>query len=727
MMLTIIIFTLIGGMSFGADSLTPPYNSFTGGQVTQHMEGRADFPKYMESQRITQNFLPLTEGPIRKRPGTTLGGTWEAIPAAYPREYPTLHELDASEIPSKPSEPADTALSTPISITNKAGVQAISGSGHYSIDADNIDLSGAWTPIVGFSGVLEGNGNTLINLTINTTATDNVGLFSTLNTNAEIRNLNLSNFTIAGDDSVGGLVGYINTQDDIKISDVTIAASAITGDNDVGGLAGRVYNSDGFNMWRCSATTTNVGPIAGQGGNTMGGLIGLYYHGTGEGTNPTNIVDCYATGGIVTGWNEVGGFVGHISFFADSPTPTTMEEVHSCYSTNTVKVEDSSLSGSPDIFGGFAGSIYSGRITSCYSTGDVIWDNDTGESRWDYVGGFIGIHYGGNGAPTDVTKITNCYANGDITITSLYLTQPNFIGGFMGKSDVDSTRFLRCYATGDINITPAQSPFTITSTGIGGFAGAYRGNASPGGDYGELRRCFTWTNISIDAYDIQGDGTYIGGFVGQSNNYHPTNIDCYTWSNIDLNGEVLTADYGGGYLGVNDSTASDVFTLDNVYCAQPIHSTGTFTPSQTVTVTTTPQAVPDLDTGNLRPFQGGLGPSKTGFDATAATNCFFDSETAGSAVDTSAATAYNTLNMKTKSNFEAATWSFSTEYGVKGDPNDIWTMPSDAETSSTGGAPDAARLIPFVFNTDDSYILAFDAESLGFLRTNSGVSGRIQE
>ena len=74
MMLTIIIFILISGMSFGADSLTPPFNSFTGGQVTQHMEGRIDYPKYSQSMREMQNFFPLKEGPATKRPGTVLAG-----------------------------------------------------------------------------------------------------------------------------------------------------------------------------------------------------------------------------------------------------------------------------------------------------------------------------------------------------------------------------------------------------------------------------------------------------------------------------------------------------------------------------------------------------------------------------------------------------------------------------------------------------------------------------
>jgi hypothetical protein len=58
---------------------------------------------------------------------------------------------------------------------------------------------------------------------------------------------------------------------------------------------------------------------------------------------------------------------------------------------------------------------------------------------------------------------------------------------------------------------------------------------------------------------------------------------------------------------------------------------------------------------------------------------------------------------------------------------DSGIAPPDFPNSAFPGTPDAARLIPFVFNTDDSYILVFDDLTLGLLRTVSGVSGRIQE
>ena len=70
---TSILMTLVV-LLYAEDTLTPPFNSFTGGQVTQHMEGRTDYPKYSQSMRESQNFTILKEGPVTKRPGTVFTG-----------------------------------------------------------------------------------------------------------------------------------------------------------------------------------------------------------------------------------------------------------------------------------------------------------------------------------------------------------------------------------------------------------------------------------------------------------------------------------------------------------------------------------------------------------------------------------------------------------------------------------------------------------------------------
>lgn len=52
----------------------PLIASFNGGELSPLMEGRADFPKYTSGCRLLENWFPLIQGGITKRPGTIWGG-----------------------------------------------------------------------------------------------------------------------------------------------------------------------------------------------------------------------------------------------------------------------------------------------------------------------------------------------------------------------------------------------------------------------------------------------------------------------------------------------------------------------------------------------------------------------------------------------------------------------------------------------------------------------------
>ena len=84
---------------------------------------------------------------------------------------------------------------------------------------NDIDLSSYsnWDPIgddsAGFTGVLDGNGYTISNLTINRPDEDGVGLFAIIGdpstmSGGEVRNLGIECVDIVGNTGVGGLVGY---------------------------------------------------------------------------------------------------------------------------------------------------------------------------------------------------------------------------------------------------------------------------------------------------------------------------------------------------------------------------------------------------------------------------------------------------------------------------------------------------------------------------------------
>lgn len=52
-------------------SVNPIYESFNGGELSPILEGRVDFAKYKKGLKSCENFIPLVQGPLTRRPGTT--------------------------------------------------------------------------------------------------------------------------------------------------------------------------------------------------------------------------------------------------------------------------------------------------------------------------------------------------------------------------------------------------------------------------------------------------------------------------------------------------------------------------------------------------------------------------------------------------------------------------------------------------------------------------------
>lgn len=52
------------------EMMTVPLTAFNAGELSPKMEGRIDYPKYTQGLRTCENLLPLTQGPVIRRPGT---------------------------------------------------------------------------------------------------------------------------------------------------------------------------------------------------------------------------------------------------------------------------------------------------------------------------------------------------------------------------------------------------------------------------------------------------------------------------------------------------------------------------------------------------------------------------------------------------------------------------------------------------------------------------------
>ncbi len=211
-----------------------------------------------------------------------------------------------------------------------------SGTGWISIGWYDDSSSTAWP----FSGIFNGNNNTISNLYINKPASSYVGLFGFIQ-NATIKNVGILNINSTSFIGAGGLAGGgISSNFSNCYSTGTISANGY-----LGGLLGASMSSVVTN---CYSTCTVVGIDT---GTFVGGLIGY--------NTSSSISNCYSTGNVTAG-SYGGGFIG---------LNTSSSTIEYCYSKGNV----SSIGASATSLGGFVG-ISDANIYKCYSTGWVKID-----------------------------------------------------------------------------------------------------------------------------------------------------------------------------------------------------------------------------------------------------------------------------------------------------------------------------------------------------------------
>jgi hypothetical protein len=235
-----------------------------------------------------------------------------------------------------------------------------------------------------FTGVLDGAGHKIANMTINTNGAGNdfLGLFGHISV-GKIKNIGLENVSITGGyDSfyIGGLVGWNSGG---SVSDC-YSTSFITGGSNLGGMVGE--NDDG-SIINCYSEGDIFG---GDNPSHLGGLVGANWSG--------NISNCHSTGTVNGGGGSyyIGGLVGG----------STGSSVSNCFSTSNVTSGSNSYN-----TGGLIGIVVEGSISNCYSKGDV-----TGEV---HVGGLVGL--------TNYGNISNCYSTGVVNGSG-------YVGGLVGRN-----------------------------------------------------------------------------------------------------------------------------------------------------------------------------------------------------------------------------------------------------------------------------------------------------
>ncbi len=360
---------------------------------------------------------------------TLQGGAWTQIAATLPAFSANDFTLSGGSFLRALG--GDGSSGSPYQITDVYGLQGIGSSSTLLADdyvlANNIDASGTanwnggagFVPIgnfnpytntgVSFSGTLNGQGNTISNLTVDLPSTNDVGvgLFSSVGAAGIVENLGLLGESVSGSGLPGGL-GPAGAGGLVGVNFGTVTNAHATGavsspSNMVAG--GLIGINEGV-----VSNSYSSGTVTGSSG--VGGLIGATAQ---IGTNST-VTDTYSTA-TATGSVEVGGLIGH------NGTGTVTQS----YATGAVTAGSDSLQ-----VGGLIGR-NDGTVTLSYATGAVAVGADATNS-----GGLIGTN---NGA------VDQSYSTGAVTAG----TGSIGVGGLVG------------YNPG----TLTSSYWDITTSGIG--------------------------------------------------------------------------------------------------------------------------------------------------------------------------------------------------------------------------------------------------------------------
>lgn len=214
----------------------------------------------------------------------------------------------------------------------------------------------------GFSGVFDGAGYTISNLTIQ--GTGDVGLFGSVAPSGVVENVGIVGANITGSGSyVGGLAGS-NEGRLVRC----YCLGVVTGRDFVGGLAGESPGS----VTECRS----AGAVAGD--NEVGGLVGASVEG--------RLVRCYSAATVAATGNSVGGLIGYL-----------------CGGSVSASYGSGAVSGDSFI-GGLLGRNYEGRASCCYSLGEARGSM--------HIGGLVGQNWAG--------YLTDCYSTGAVSGESTF-------------------------------------------------------------------------------------------------------------------------------------------------------------------------------------------------------------------------------------------------------------------------------------------------------------------
>lgn len=319
------------------------------------------------------------------------------------RRYHSVDDLVAIDAGQTPLSDRVQIISTPADMQKMRKTP----NGYFKLSA-NIDMTEysageGWEPIPNFTGILDGRGYTISNLTIDAPVKNYVGLFGDVKSTARITNLKLDNVNVVGGEYTGSLAGHCSG----LISYVHILSGTVTGnDSSAGGLVGA------YSIGKINNCTVKVNV---DGDEAVGGIVGTLHSGTldkvsAEGT-VTGITSAGGLAGVarvsnatyiyenaarvaINGKTNLGGLIGAIELTADQKNII----VANSYATGSIQTGESNL-------GGMFGKVNTIQGTPSI-TFEKLYANMSVVVKGPTSGGCIGSCAIG----TSTTRnVTNCY------------------------------------------------------------------------------------------------------------------------------------------------------------------------------------------------------------------------------------------------------------------------------------------------------------------------------
>ncbi|WP_407399606.1 filamentous hemagglutinin N-terminal domain-containing protein [Anaerovibrio sp.] len=335
------------------------------------------------------------------------------ISQSYNMLVNNLYQMEAIQYSDKANMSGSYAQGRTFNAADTANWNA--GKGFKSIGTVDNPFKGS------FTGSGGSNGYSILDLTINRSTEDNIGLFGVAN-GASFWSMNLVDSNIIGKNNVGGIAGQatdhskfssISVRKSIPANNVISETNNITGNDNVGGIVGEISNGGTI---RFSSNNAQIGGVDKVGG-LVGSLSGEAAGGSDEGSN-NNIYKSSNSGVIQSSGTSAGGLAGYINStlntkdnkFATGENITTDPTENLTAVAITDSYSNGKVSGTTDV-GGIVGTLENGTIQYTYNTNEnaalssssVVSEASVGAGTSVYgkvngntnVGGIVGNMTGG--------------------------------------------------------------------------------------------------------------------------------------------------------------------------------------------------------------------------------------------------------------------------------------------------------------------------------------------